>query len=131
MQRRKRVSNFDNSLFGIVTMRSNTNPSVGGVSHAIKCSSWKSPCLPKRVTVHRHHPIYKKVNKQPGKLIILPDAIQELLKIGGEKFGYFPVKVLTEDSAEIDDINVIRDGDNLFLVDNGEIEEVYKKDAQS
>jgi len=127
---RKKVTNFDNSLFGMVTMRSNTNASVGGMSHAINCSCWTNPSVPKRVTIHRHHPIYIKANRQPGKLILLPNAIQELLKIGGEKFGYLPVKVLSEDSAEIDDIDVIREGDHLFLVDNEEIEEIYKKEDQ-
>jgi len=39
------------------------------------------------------------------------------------------VKVLSEDSAEIDDIDVIREGDNLFLV-NEETEKIYKKDDQ-
>jgi ankyrin repeat protein len=128
MQRGKRVINFENSLFGIVTRGSNSNLSVGVMSSdAIKCSR-TGPSLSERVTVHRHHPVYKKVNKQPGKLILLPDSIQGLLKIGGQKFGYLPVKVLNEECAEIDDTSVIRDGDHLFLVDNEEIEEAYKKD---
>lgn len=35
----------------------------------------------------------------------------------GEKFGgYKPTKVINAENAEIDDINVIRDGDHLFLL---------------
>jgi hypothetical protein len=52
-------------------------------SDVVKCSQ-AGPSLSERVTVHRHHPVYKKVNKQPGKLILLPDSIQGLLKIGGK-----------------------------------------------
>jgi ankyrin repeat protein len=125
-KRRKRANNFENTLFGIVRMHSNSKLNVGITSSdAIKCSPTSSS-LPGRVTVHRHHPVYKKANKQPGKLILLPDSIQELLKIGGQKFGFFPVKVLNEENAEIDDIGVIRDGDHVFLVDNEEFEEIYK-----
>lgn len=38
----------------------------------------------------------------------------------GEKFGgqIMPTKVMSADNAEIDDINVIRDGDHLFLLYN-------------
>lgn len=37
---------------------------------------------------------------------------------------------MSEDSAEIYDIDVIREGDHLFLVDNEETEEIHKKDDQ-
>lgn len=38
-------------------------------------------------------------------------------KIAGEKFGSFnPTKVTNKENAEIDDIDVIRDGDHLFLL---------------
>lgn len=37
----------------------------------------------------------------------------------GEKFGGSkPAKVINAENAEIDDINVIRDGDHLFLLQN-------------
>jgi hypothetical protein len=37
----------------------------------------------------------------------------------GEKFGdNKPTKVINAENAEIDDINVIRDGDHLFLLQN-------------
>jgi hypothetical protein len=36
----------------------------------------------------------------------------------GQKFpGYCPAKPVNQDSAEIDDISVIRDGDHLFLME--------------
>lgn len=50
------------------------------------------------------------------KLVILPDTIQELLEIGTKKFGRSCTKVTTSDGAEIDEIELIRDGDQLCLV---------------
>jgi len=127
-RRRKRPNNFENTIFGIVRMHSSSNLGVGVTSSdTIKCSRTR-PSVPGRVTVHRNHPIYKKSDKQPGKLILLPDSIQTLLKIGGEKFGILPTKVLNEESAEIDDIRVIRDGDHLFLVADEEFEDIYKEE---
>lgn len=56
------------------------------------------------------------------KLILLPQTLQELLHIGAGKFGTMPTKVLTEDGVEIDEIEVIRDGDNLTLVEKQDSE---------
>ncbi|KAK9088265.1 hypothetical protein Scep_027347 [Stephania cephalantha] len=71
----------------------------------------------KRVTIHMN---FRKENIPPnqhGKLIVLPDSIEELLRIAGQKFaGFHPTKVVNVDNAEIDDISIIRDGDNLFLL---------------
>ncbi|KAI4377360.1 hypothetical protein MLD38_014999 [Melastoma candidum] len=51
-----------------------------------------------------------------GKLVLLPDSLQELLLLGGKKFRITPAKVLSKEGAEIDDIDVIRDGDHLVLL---------------
>ncbi|KAL0534926.1 hypothetical protein IC582_029230 [Cucumis melo] len=77
--------------------------------------------IKKRVTVYMQPQDRScKVKSQLGKLILLPDSIEELCKIAGEKFGgqIMPTKVMSADNAEIDDINVIRDGDHLFLLYN-------------
>ncbi|CAL0319175.1 unnamed protein product [Lupinus luteus] len=50
-----------------------------------------------------------------GKLVFLPKSLQELLDIGAKKFDFSPTKVLTKEGAEIDDINLIRDGDHLIV----------------
>ena len=57
-----------------------------------------------------------------GRLILLPDSLQELLDIGAQKFGVSPTKVLTKDGALIEDIVLIRDGDHLILASDGEFE---------
>ncbi|PKA47202.1 Potassium channel KAT1 [Apostasia shenzhenica] len=75
--------------------------------------------LIKRVTIHLRS--RKKVisTKQAAKLIILPTSLEELLEIGGEKFGgQKPTKVVNQDNAEIDEISVVRDGDHLFLLED-------------
>nr|KYP38749.1 Potassium channel KAT1 [Cajanus cajan] len=71
----------------------------------------------KIVTVHLLHGCKSTTRGHHGKLIILPDTVEELLKISAEKFGGFDLtKVINTQNAEIDDINIIRDGDRLFLL---------------
>ncbi|KAE8673336.1 Potassium channel KAT1 [Hibiscus syriacus] len=71
----------------------------------------------KRVTIHMQFQSSSASSRQLGKLILLPDSIQELLRVAGEKFGcYTYKKVVNAENAEIDDIDVIRDGDHLFLL---------------
>ncbi|KAK9268211.1 hypothetical protein L1049_010654 [Liquidambar formosana] len=92
-------------------------------------SSSSSSCCPRdrevtkltkrRVTIHMLFHNKSISQRRPGKLIILPDSIEDLFKIAGQKFGgYNPTKVVSEENAEIDDISVIRDGDHLFLLQN-------------
>ncbi|RDX71461.1 Potassium channel KAT1, partial [Mucuna pruriens] len=70
--------------------------------------------LKRRVTIHFLSKDKTTMQEQHGKLIILPDSLEELLHIAGEKFGGFkPTKVINTENAEIDDIGVIRDGDHL------------------
>ncbi|KAF7803177.1 Potassium channel KAT1 [Senna tora] len=75
-------------------------------------------CKMKRVTIHLLCD-YSMTSQGHGKLIILPDSLEELLKIAGQKFvGFKPTKVVSKENAEIDDISVIQDGDHLFLLCN-------------
>ncbi|KAH7837545.1 hypothetical protein Vadar_015028 [Vaccinium darrowii] len=73
--------------------------------------------LPKRVTIHMKSLSNIPSQKQLAKLMILPDSLEELLRIAGEKFGgHILTKVVNAENAEIDEISVIRDGDTLFLL---------------
>ncbi|GMY35927.1 potassium channel AKT1-like isoform X1 [Fagus crenata] len=65
-----------------------------------------------------------------GKLVLLPGSFQELLEIGAKKFGIVPFKILSKDGAEIDDIEVIRDGDHLTFVSYVGTKEPNSKDSQ-
>ncbi|GMH20788.1 hypothetical protein Nepgr_022630 [Nepenthes gracilis] len=70
----------------------------------------------KRVTIHMWFQDAS-TQKHLSKLIILPDTIEELLRIAGEKLGGFNfTKVINPENAEIDDITVIRDGDHLTFL---------------
>ncbi|PON72610.1 Voltage dependent potassium channel [Parasponia andersonii] len=70
----------------------------------------------KRVTIHMQFQ-NSGTHRQHGKLIILPDSIDELFEVAGQKFGSSkPMKIINAENAEIDDISVIRDGDHLFLL---------------
>lgn len=72
-----------------------------------------------RVTIHMHFQNESVPERQLAKLIILPDSIDELLRVASEKFGgYKPTKVVSAENAEIEDISVVRDGDHLFLLHN-------------
>ncbi|XP_054803575.1 potassium channel KAT1-like [Prosopis cineraria] len=73
-------------------------------------------CTKKRVTIHLICE-HCSTAQGHGKLILLPDSLEELLKVAGHKFeGSKPTNVVTAQNAEIDDISVIQDGDNLFLL---------------
>lgn len=71
----------------------------------------------KRVTIHTYPHNTTGSTVQNGKLIKLPGSLEELIKIGRQKFpDIHPTKVVSKDYAEIDDIGVIRDGDHLFFL---------------
>jgi len=53
---------------------------------------------------------------EPAKLMRLPDTLPELLDIGSRKFGCTCTKILTAEGAEVDEIELIRDGDHLSLL---------------
>ncbi|XP_064947913.1 potassium channel KAT4-like isoform X3 [Musa acuminata AAA Group] len=73
--------------------------------------------LDKRVTIHGHHPDEtSKIGRHAaGKLIFLPDSMEELLKLAEKTFGMEARRVLAPDGAEIEEICTIRDNDHLFI----------------
>ncbi|KAF5935048.1 hypothetical protein HYC85_026177 [Camellia sinensis] len=115
---RRRTSNFHNSLFGIMSAANgrNNNDLLSSIDQT-KCAETDRDC-PIRVTVS-----CLEKGDVKGKLVLLPQSFQELLEIGAKKFGLLATKVLTKDGAEIDDIELIRDGDHLVFVSDGEMGE--------
>ncbi|KAL9268744.1 Potassium channel KAT1-like protein [Drosera capensis] len=72
------------------------------------------PSRKTRITIHKH---FQNGSEELCKLIVLPDTIEELLHIAGEKFGGCSFrKIINRENAEIDDINVIRDEDHLIFL---------------
>lgn len=69
------------------------------------------------------NPAARVILKCPGKseatkLVLLPKTMQELLELGGKKFECHCTKVVSVEGAEIDEIELIRDGDQLSLICN-------------
>ncbi|KAJ0078308.1 hypothetical protein Patl1_37159 [Pistacia atlantica] len=78
-----------------------------------------------RVSIYRGHPVVRKEHccHESGRLIRLPNSLEELKNIAGEKFGFDAsnAMVTNEEGSEIDSIEVIRDNDKLFLVEDTNI----------
>ncbi|CAI8610248.1 unnamed protein product [Vicia faba] len=113
---RRRTNNFHNSLFGIMSAATNgENDQVFSLNMNNNARSGvKSIARPTRVTIS-----CPEKGEIAGKLILLPESFKDLLEIGGKKFGIVASKVVCKDGAEIDDIEVIRDGDHLIFVGDG------------
>ncbi|KAB2091674.1 hypothetical protein ES319_A03G208200v1 [Gossypium barbadense] len=74
-----------------------------------------------RVSIYKGHPLMRKesCSIEPGKLISLPDSLEDLRNIAGKKFGIDARNATVTDEAgdEIDSIEVIRDNDKLYIVE--------------
>ncbi|CAN0900864.1 Potassium channel AKT1 [Linum grandiflorum] len=112
---RRKTNNFHNSLFGMMSAAAqngdslfsavNNNPSHGNAAARVTIS-----CPEK--------------GDDTKKLVLLPKSFQELLDLGAKKYGIQVGKVLTKDRIELDEIEVIRDGDDLILVSDGTTPEI-------
>nr|DAD27075.1 TPA_asm: hypothetical protein HUJ06_028544 [Nelumbo nucifera] len=115
---RRRTDNFNNSLFGIISAaQTGQNDLVPSVSRASATKSYTS--YPARVTIS-----CPERGLVTGKLVLLPQSLEELLAICAKKFGFSPTKVLSKDGAEIDDIRLIRDGDHLVIASDHGMEQI-------
>lgn len=109
---RRRTNNFHNSLFGIMSAAN-----TGEKDTLFSISMTRSPRdngtnnNPARVTIS-----CPEKGQLKGMLVLLPDRFQDLLDLGAKKFGFLPTKVVNKEGAEIDNIEVIRDGDHLIFV---------------
>ena len=113
---RRRGNNFHNSLFGIMSAAHKGEKDLlfsANVNNNAR-NGMKSRVWPTRVTIS-----CPEKGEVGGKLVLLPGSFKELLEIGAKKFGVCPAKVVCKDGAEIEDIEVIRDGDHLVFVSAG------------
>ncbi|KAG4933998.1 hypothetical protein JHK87_048000 [Glycine soja] len=104
---RRKMSPFHNSFFGIM---STENYDKKDSTSSSKTSHTSREELPARVTLS-----CPEKGEHGKKLVFLPKSLEELLRIGAEKFDFSPTKILSKERAEIEDIYVIRDGDLLIL----------------
>ncbi|CAK9863968.1 unnamed protein product [Sphagnum jensenii] len=75
----------------------------------------------RRVTIHPFHPNSKEAFSHGGKLILLPNSLEELLLVAEDKFHNHPTTVLSKDGAVIDDILVVKDEDHLYAVSDQQV----------
>ncbi|XP_019157664.1 PREDICTED: potassium channel KAT3-like isoform X2 [Ipomoea nil] len=72
--------------------------------------------FPTRVIIHGHHPNDDELKDQSrGKLIHLPNSIEELLSIAENRFGKRGSKVFMGNGSEVEDIGAIRENDHLYI----------------
>ncbi|CAI0444455.1 unnamed protein product [Linum tenue] len=106
--RRRRVNTFRNSLFGIMSAANTGDIDVSRGSFSGFPSSSSGP--PARVTIS-----CPEKGDVSGKLVLLPKSVEEILEIGGKKYGFSPSKILNKEGAEIEDVDLIRDGDHIIV----------------
>lgn len=118
---RRRSNNFHNSLFGLMSA---AHTEERDILFPVTRSPRNQGGNSARVTISCPE------KELAGKLVLLPGTFQELLEIGAKKFGIVPTKVLSISGAEIDGIEVIRDGDHLIFVSYVETQEPKSKGTQ-
>ncbi|CAK9317426.1 unnamed protein product [Citrullus colocynthis] len=70
-----------------------------------------------RVIIHEHHPDEStKDGNSKGKLVLLPESIEELFGLAEKRFGKRGSSILMADGSKVEDLNVLREGDHLFFV---------------
>ncbi|CAH9144306.1 unnamed protein product [Cuscuta epithymum] len=106
---RRRTNSFHNSLFGIMSAAKNIDQPI---LSPVEETATKKP-YPTRVTVS-----WPERGDIAGKVVVLPESLQQLLQIGFKKYGFLPSKILSKSGAEIDDIELIRDDDHIIFADD-------------
>ncbi|CAN7060462.1 hypothetical protein IGI04_016089 [Brassica rapa subsp. trilocularis] len=102
---RRKTNNFDNSLFGILASQNVQKNGLATVDESRVVNQV-------RVTIS-----CKEKDEVAVKLVLLPGSFKELLELGSSKCGIVAARVMSKDQnmAEIDDVDVIRDGDHLIF----------------
>ncbi|XP_024985614.1 potassium channel KAT3 [Cynara cardunculus var. scolymus] len=75
-----------------------------------------SNAIPVRVVIHGHHPHEETTDgKRTGKLVHLPDSIEDLFNLAEKKFGKRGTTILMADASQVEDLNALRENDHLFI----------------
>ncbi|CAK7353566.1 unnamed protein product [Dovyalis caffra] len=119
--RRRRADNFHNSLVGMMSVANTGENDM--ISSPARFTTFPSSHYPARLTLS-----CPDKGEVAGKLVVLPKSLQELLDIGARKFGCIATKILNDRGAEIEDIELVRDGDHLVLVSDPGTENLQKTD---
>ncbi|KAH9761000.1 Potassium channel KAT3 [Citrus sinensis] len=72
--------------------------------------------IPVRVIIHGHPPkTNTKKDETSGKLIHLPESIEDLFKLAEKKFGTRGCMILMADGSQVEELNALRENDHLFI----------------
>ncbi|KAM2155432.1 hypothetical protein ACFX1Q_047143 [Malus domestica] len=74
---------------------------------------------PKKCTVYPFHPWESREGRRPGIVLWVPSTIGELIRTAGEQLEFSSSGsgiILTEDAGKILDVDLINDGQKLYLV---------------
>lgn len=75
-----------------------------------------SNAFPTRLVIHGHHPNEKTTESEGmGKLIHLPESIEDLLNLAEKKFGKRGNTILMVDGSQIEDLSALRENDHLYI----------------
>ncbi|GJM93728.1 hypothetical protein PR202_ga10311 [Eleusine coracana subsp. coracana] len=117
---RRRV-NFQNSLFGVISS-SNASRDTGPLLPRGAATGVLNTNSLIRVTIS-----CPEKENTAAKLVLLPRSMKEFLDLGAKKFDFRPTKVLTIEGAEVDEVELIRDGDHLVLVSDDWVPDAEEK----
>ncbi|GAU41994.1 hypothetical protein TSUD_307000 [Trifolium subterraneum] len=109
-QRRRTTNTYNNSIFGMISAANRNKYREAYERNTDNAANMNE--LLARVTLS-----CPEIGEH-GKLIFLPKSLEELLDIGAKMFDFSPTKILTKEGAEIDDIDLIRDGDHLIIAND-------------
>ncbi|KAK9032238.1 hypothetical protein V6N11_056512 [Hibiscus sabdariffa] len=70
-----------------------------------------------RVIIYGYHPSEETMsNDGLGKLINLPDSIEDFFSLAEKKLGKRGSTILMADGSEVEELNALRENDHLFIV---------------
>ncbi|KAF9662193.1 hypothetical protein SADUNF_Sadunf18G0027800 [Salix dunnii] len=104
------TTNEELPSFNAVNSQSETN-----LEGTPEDSTLLSSTHPIRVIIHGHHPNERPAGDTMGKLIHLPDSIEDLFSVAEKKFGKKGNKILMEDGSEVEELDALRENDRLFI----------------
>ncbi|CAN0906993.1 Potassium channel KAT3 [Linum grandiflorum] len=79
-------------------------------------STLLSSKCPVRVIIHGHHPNELQLEHETfGKLVHLPDTLEELFRLAEKKFGKRGDKILMGDGSYVEELDALRENDRLFI----------------
>lgn len=64
---------------------------------------------------HSQNEVKKQKGIAIGKVILLPNSVEELLKVAEKEFGKKGSRIFTEDGAEVEELCTLRDNDHLYI----------------